>query len=143
MSNFSERLKELMEDYNLSLVELEQKIGVNHGNLSAYLSDKSLPVLNTLEKILYFFNCSADFILGLDEFPCEEKLYDLLPFGDRLRQILFEKKISQEKLKRELPVSGSVLYKWITGKSSPVCSSLIKLATYLDCSVDYLIGRRR
>lgn len=143
MSNFSERLKELLEDFNLRLSDLEAKLGINHGNLSDYLAGKSLPLLNTLEKFLYFFDCSADFLLGLDEIPCDEKLYPILPFGERLSQILSAKKISQEKLKRELPVSASVLYKWISGKSSPTSTSLIRLACYLDCSVDSLIGRRR
>ena len=88
-------------------------------------------------------NCSADYALGLAEIDVEEKLCKALPFGERLRAILNEKGISQERLKRELPASGSVVYKWVSGKSSPYPSTLIRLAKYLDVSVDYLIGRVR
>jgi len=54
---------------------------------------------------------------------------------------LKELKISQEQLKRDLNVSSSVIYKWISGKSEPSTTSLIRLACYFECSVDYLIGR--
>ena len=102
-----------------------------------------MPTYESLKKLLIVFNCSADFLLGIDEFPTEETLYPLLPFANRFKDVLAKKNISQERLKRELPVSASVLYKWTSGKNTPSAISLVRLAKYLDCSVDYLIGRRR
>lgn len=143
MSNFAERLKELMEDNNLIIVDLARKINMNHGNVGSFIAGNHLPTYGILVKFLYFFDCSADFILGLDEIPTEETLYPVLPFHERLRQVLREKKISGEKLKRDMHVSGSVYYNWTSGKALPTSASLIRLAEYLDCSIDYLIGRRR
>ena len=73
----------------------------------------------------------------------EQKLRRDRCIGDNLRKLRDKHNISQEKLKRELPVSGSVLYRWVSGKSLPTPTSLIRLSEYLDCSVDFLIGRRR
>ena len=143
MSNFVERLKEFIEDSNLTQRELESKVGVSKSTLSEYINDKSTPLYNTLIKLLCYFDCSADYLLGLDEFPTEEKLYPPLPFKDQFKKILKEKHISQSKLQNDLKVSRSVPYKWISGKAEPTAPTLITLAKYFDCSVDYLIGRRR
>lgn len=82
-------------------------------------------------------------MLGRTDIPTEEPLHPVPPFGERLRFILESFAVSQEKLKRELPVSGSVLYRWLSGKNQPSTESLIRLADYFGCSVDYLIGRIR
>ena len=143
MSNFKERLTEFMQDFAITQAKLEETTGIPQSTTSDYISGICTPTYTSLVKLLYFFNCSADYLLGRTEFPTEEKLLPVLPFNERLRAILKEKKISQEKLKRDLNISSSVIYKWTSGKNQPTTNSLIKLADYLDCSVDYLIGRLR
>ena len=143
MSNFVERLKEQMQDLHLSQKTLQSEYGITSATISDFLHGKNMPTYDSLRKLLNAFNCSADFLLGIDEFPTEESLYPVLPFADRFKNVLTKKNISQERIKRELPVSASVLYKWTSGKNSPSAISLIRLAKYLDCSVDFLIGRRR
>lgn len=143
MSVFIERLSEYMQERNLTQKVLESKYGIPSSTISALLLGKNMPGYNTLTKLLTIFNCSADFLLGVDEFPTEETLYPVIAFSERFKAILSEKKISQERVKKELSISASVIYKWVSGQSSPCATSLIRLAEYLDCSVDYLIGRRR
>jgi len=124
-------------------MELQNKCGVSHASTSLFLLGKAMPTYTSLVKLLTFFDCSADYLLGLDEFPTEEKLYTPLPFKDQFKKILKEKKVSQYKLQNDLKISRSVTYKWISGKAEPIAHTLITLAKYFDCSVDYLIGRRR
>lgn len=143
MSNFIERMKEYMIDLHLTQKELEGKYNLPNATISGFLHGKTMPTYQTLIKLLDVFNCSADFLLGREEYPTEETLYPVQPFCQRFRQVLLEKNISQEKLKRELNISSSVLYKWLIGKNQPSASSLIRLAEFLDCSIDYLIGRRK
>lgn len=81
--------------------------------------------------------------MGLTDIPTEEPLHPVLPFGERLRGLLKAQRISQAKLIRDLPVSSAVPFKWLSGKNFPSMESLVRLAEYLDCSVDYLIGRVR
>ena len=100
-----------------------------------------MPYFEHFVALLDFFNCSADYLLGLTELHTEEPLHPVPPFNKRLREILKEYNTSQGKLIRELPVSASVLYYWLSGKRQPTIPMLIKLAEYFDCSVDYLIGR--
>lgn len=143
MLNFVERLKELMKDESLSKIELSRKTGIIHTTISGIYSGKHSPNYNSFIKIMLFFDCSADYLLGKDEIHTEEKLYNPQPFSLRLREMLKEKSISQEKLKRDLNLSGSVLYKWLSNKAQPSMHSLVELSKYFDCSVDYLIGRRK
>lgn len=143
MSKFVERLKEMMADENLSQIGLSKKTGIIHTTLSGLLSKKHTPNYKSFISIMLYFDCSADYLLGLTEIHTEEKLYPPQPFNQNLRKILREKGVSQEKLKRDLSISGSVLFKWLKGIAQPSMHSLIELARYFDCSVDYLIGRRK
>ena len=143
MSKFSERLKECMQELGVNQSQLAERTGIQHTNISDFLSNKHLPSYENLMKLLQTFDCSADYLLGLTEIHTEEKLYPPLLFSERLRFLLQNYQISQERLKRELPVSGSVLYKWVSGKSTPSTESLLRLANYFQCPVDYLLGRIR
>ena len=141
MSNFSECLKECIIEKEISQSKLAESTGISHCNISSFISGKHLPYFEHFVALLDFFNCSADYLLGLTELHTEEPLHPVPPFDKRLREILKEYNTSQGKLIRELPVSASVLYYWLSGKRQPTIPMLIKLAEYFDCSVDYLIGR--
>ena len=136
-----ETLKELIEEHNLTQLELSVKTGIPNGNISNYLSHVHTPNFENFVKLLYHFNCSADYLLGLTEFPSNETLHPVPPFHKRLREVLKERKMSQNELRLRLDVSTSVMYKWTSGKSLPLLESIIRIANALDCSVDYLIGR--
>jgi transcriptional regulator with XRE-family HTH domain len=132
-----------MTEYNYNQVEVEKITGIMHTNISDFLSGKHLPSFENLVKLIDCFNTSADYFLGLDDIPTTEKLCEILPFNERLRYVLKYFSVSQEKLKKDLFISSSVVYKWVSGKSLPSIESLVKLAEYFDCSVDFLIGRVR
>ena len=141
MSKLSERIHEYMQELEYTQVKLAEITGITNTNISNFLLEYHTPSYKHFVQLLYAFDCSADYLLGLTEIHTEENLNEVPPFSIRLRFILKTYGVSQEKLKRELPVSGSVLYKWTSGKSNPSTESLIRLAEYFGCSVDYLIGR--
>ena len=143
MSKLSERIKEYLQEMDLTQLAFSEKADVGNTLISNFTLDLHNPRYENFIKMLYAFNCSADYLLGLTDLHTEEKLYPVLPFGERLRTLLKEHKITQDTLKQKLPVSGSVLYKWLSGKNAPSTTSLIRLAEFFDCSVDYLIGRTR
>ncbi len=143
MSKFINRLNEYIQEAELTLTEIEKRTNIKHSNLSEYLSDKHLPSYENLLALLELFACSADYLLGLDEIHTEEPLHPPLPFGVRLRTIMKEQNVSQGKMIREMKISSSALYNWLCGKTLPSTDRLIRIAEYLECSVDYLIGRRR
>lgn len=56
--------------------------------------------------------------------------------------ILKNKNISAYKIAKETGISESLFSKWKKKPTSEISSSnLTRIADYLDCSVDYLLGR--
>lgn len=143
MSNFSKRLFEFMKEHNLNASQLADKLGVSHTCIGRYINGERTPAFPCFVNMLYLFNCSADYLLGLTELHTEESLHIVPPFKDSLRALLKERNITQAQLIADLPVSSAVPYKWLSGINTPSVESLIRLAEYFDCSVDYLIGRIR
>ena len=143
MSNFSKRLLEFMAEHNLTAKSLAERLGVSHTCIGRYINEERTPNFSCFIDMLYLFNCSADYLLGLTDLHTEEPLHPVAPFGERLRALLKERKITQAKLIEGLSVSSAVPYKWLKGINQPSMESLIQLAEYLECSVDYLIGRVR
>lgn len=60
---------------------------------------------------------------------------------DNLFKMISEKGITQSKLAENTSISTGNISDWKKGKSMPSAIKLDELATYFDCSVDYLLGR--
>ncbi|EGT4106351.1 helix-turn-helix transcriptional regulator [Clostridioides difficile] len=62
--------------------------------------------------------------------------------GDNISQILRKRNIKPYKLAKELEIDESGLYKIIRNeKKNPTINTLIKIADYLDVTLDELVGR--
>lgn len=62
--------------------------------------------------------------------------------GDSISQILRKRDIKPYKLAKELNIDASGLYKLLKNKNSnPTIDTLIKLADFLDITLDELVGR--
>ena len=61
---------------------------------------------------------------------------------ERIMKILEERNITGYRLSKEIGISKSLPGKWKAYPSSKISSDiLVSIADYLDCSVDYLLGR--
>lgn len=63
-STFSNRLKSLRKELNLTQSILADKLGIVRTAVTNYETGRALPDPNTLEKIAEIFNVSTDYILG-------------------------------------------------------------------------------
>lgn len=61
-------------------------------------------------------------------------------FGDRLKELRKEKKITQPELANMLGVTFSTVSAWEVGKAQPSYDILVKLAQYFGVTTDYLLG---
>lgn len=142
MSKLSEQLSELMAEDGYTQTALAAAMNTSRAKISLYLSGKSTPDFKYLVAIADFFNCSADYLVGLTDYPKRDGVYKpAQPFGARLREILNQKGISQYYFIKSTGFSWNTLHNWLTGKSLPSAEKLLKLAEYFNCSVDYLLGR--
>lgn len=61
-------------------------------------------------------------------------------FKDILRDLRVDKKISQDKLSKDLRLSKGIISMWENGLREPTMTSLILLSQYFGVSIDYLVG---
>lgn len=61
---FSERLKNLMDEANLTAAQLAEKIGVDENVINNLLSKNINCGVDILRKLVDFFDISTDYILG-------------------------------------------------------------------------------
>lgn len=62
--DFAIRLKELREQKGVTQAELAQALGVGTSTIGMWESTKRTPSAKTLNKLLKYFNCSIDYLLG-------------------------------------------------------------------------------
>ncbi|MDE6586352.1 MAG: helix-turn-helix domain-containing protein [Clostridia bacterium] len=142
MSNLSEQLTELMNEDGYTQSTLAEAMKTPRAKISLYLSGKSVPNYKYLVAFINFFNCSADFLIGLKDYPNRDVPYKpVQPFNIRLREILKQKGKTQKSLIEVKHFSWNTLHGWLTGKSLPSVDNLKKLAKFFDCSVDFILGR--
>lgn len=64
-------------------------------------------------------------------------------FKDIFVQILQSRGITAYKVAKETNIPQGQMNKYKNGKGIPTAENLIKIANYLDCSIDFLLGRTR
>ena len=143
LSNFVENLSALMAEQHLNAPALAKAIATDRSNITRYLKGERLPKFQIFIALLEYFNVSADVLLGLKEYVNETHFLPLPPFGERLREVMKETKTTQYKIELDEKISGNSMYQWLNGESLPTVYNLVKLAKYMDISVDYLLGRVR
>ena len=62
-------------------------------------------------------------------------------FGQKLKELRTENKMSQQKVAKEINFSQSVLCDWENEKAEPTISAVIAIANYFHVSIDELLGR--
>lgn len=143
LSKFVERMNEFMLLNSLNATKLAEKTGVARSTICGLLRKEHLPSTAALVAFVEYFDCAADYLLGLvDDYPENLKFAKpKTPFGERFRLLLKETQVSQYYLTKCHKISGNLLYKWLNNEAIPSVYNLIKLSKALNISVDCLLGR--
>ena len=143
MSKFAENLLALMLERGLNAPKLANIIETDRTNITRYLRGERLPKFKVFVALLEYFNVSADVLLGRLDYVETKVFLEVQPFGDTLRRVMNETKTTQYRIEKDLGISGGTMYNWLTNKSLPNVHNLMKLADYMEVSVDYLLGRNK
>lgn len=141
VDNFVNTLNDLLIENELSQSEFSEKIGTTPATVSRYLSEKQFPEVELSIKIADRFNCSLDFLFGRSDENKPKSFCKCPPFAERFLFLLQYFKINQSKLRKKTAISKSAMYYWSSGKRKPTMESIIKLANYFNCSIDFILGR--
>ena len=143
LSIFAERLSELIFDEKINSNLLAQKVGCDRSTITRYLSANKMPTVETCVKIANYFECSLDYLFGLEDNFYPQSFYELVPFSDRLPVLLKFFNISRYRLEKLTGFSESTLFYWSKGKTKPTIEKIIKLARTLNTSIDFILGRTK
>lgn len=143
LSKFAERLKEFMDEKGLKAPALARELNTDRSNITRYLRGERAPQYANFLAMVNYFNCSADYLLGLVDYPPQNvTLHEpRQPFKDRFRYVIEFCGFNQYKLEQSDEFAGSAIFHWLAGNKLPSVESLVNLAKFLGCTVDFLIGR--
>lgn len=141
--NIKESLQDLMLKNDLNLVSFSREIKIEYKTLANYAQGVFAPNLKNAIKIVDFFGCSLDFLVGIsDEEDFGNYSTPTLNFYEIHKKELKSQNITHYRLTKDTDINVNDVAKWKTG-SIPTLYNLIKIADYLGVSIDSLIGREK
>ena len=71
----------------------------------------------------------------------EEEFRQRPPFPEQLTFLLKHFNVTKYRMEKDTGLAEKTVNRWHNGKTQPTVDSLIRLAKYFDCSVDFILGR--
>ena len=131
-----------MTEDGYTRLTLAQAMNTNAAKFLGFMKDESFPSFCTFLSLTEFFHCSADFLIGLSDYPKREARYSPAPpFCKQLNKLMLAEKLSIYELHAGTGLSDSVIRKWLKGQLLPSLPSLLRLVQFLDYPLDYILGR--
>ena len=130
-----------MEEVEIKAPALARLTGIDASTILTLLRGDGLPYVDTLVTLADYFKCSTDYLLGLTDRLTEENFKQRPPFAEQLTFLLNHFKVTKYRLEKQTGFSEKTVNRWHNGKTQPTVDSLIRLAKYFDCSVDFVLGR--
>ena len=140
LSIFGERLQDIIFDYNLSVPGLATLINVPKSTIYRYTTGKFLPSLKIALKLSQLFNCTLDYLFGIEEENRATNLTILSSFSKRLTELMETRKITVLHIEKNTGIDSRNIYYWLKNRQ-PTIENVYVLSRYFGCSMDYLIGR--
>ena len=141
IEKLSERLEDLIRDKGMDNKTFAREVGVPESCISYFINSLRMPTITTLVKISDYFNCSADYVLGITE-NTNSSFKVCPPFSERLQYLIeFYKYPSPKSFRKDLNLSKSRFNEWLKGTRVPSLDNIIKISEGLECSVDFVLGR--
>ena len=136
----NECLSELLKEHSMSADALARQIGLSGSIVRRWRRKTPAIKLEHLLRVAEYFKCSLDFLCGR---VAEDKGFnkEAKPnFAAKIKTVIAESKIPIERVSKETEIDRSNIYDWLNGVSMPTTTSLIRLAEYFKCTIDYLVG---
>lgn len=125
---------------NITINQFSKQIGIVERAIAKWMTLEYFPNIDCVIKVADYFNCSVDYLFGLTDKPsiCISKMP--VTFIARFKMLISDHKLTAYRIAKDCNIGESAISKWQKGVY-PKTKTLIILAKYFSCSVDYLIGR--
>ncbi len=147
LSNFSGRLDELIFERSierkLDAKTLAKQLGVEGSTITRYLRAERAPTVENLVMLANYFQCTTDFLLGRENCNRLQTFNSCPPFNEQIIKVLEYYGYSCYRFSIEANIHQSRVYAWKSGKRLPTLDSVLKIADFFECSVDFVLGREK
>ena len=140
---FAERLKDLLIENDLKPTALANLINCKRPTVYRYLNAIEIPTLEMSIQLANLFNCTMENLLGLEIDNYTNEFLPCPPFNEQFKYILKYFGVTKYKLCKTTGIAESAIYYWANGKTQPSLESIVRIAEYLNCPIDFVIGRTR
>jgi transcriptional regulator with XRE-family HTH domain len=140
LSVFVEIISDYLIKENITVNQFSKRIGVAERAVAKWMSTEYFPTINCAVKVADCCNCSVDYLFGLNRSPFICVGEKSASFNNRFNELLSKRKITPYRVAKDCKIGESAISKWKKGVY-PKTETLISLAVYFSCSIDYLIGR--
>lgn len=141
LSNFSERLSELLFERQLNSTSFARIVGCDRNTIISYLNGTKKPSLLALLRMADFFEVTTDFLLGIESESYARTFLPCPPFSERLPYLCSYFGKSRYWLCKTTHLAESAVDYWIKGVTLPSVESLVRIAEAFGCSVEFVLGR--
>lgn len=139
--SFSERLKEVMLEKNLTADIISKDINVVPSAICKWCTMTSIPSLENLIALADYLNYTTDYLLGLKDISDISTFKKAPVFSTQLKIIFNTFSTTEYKVSKATNISRSRFHGWLSGRNVPLVDNIVKLAMYFECTTDYIIGR--
>ena len=141
MTDFQDRLTELLQDNNLTKQQFSKNINKRLSTINEYFLNDYYPQIDLAITIANYFGVSLDYLFGLSDKKENTNKNDK-PFFENFDTIVKTNNKSILNTMLDMNFKESNYYRWKAGKI-PKTNNLLTIAKYFDVSLDYLIGNRK
>lgn len=148
LDKFSKRLKELMELEGLSKRALSLRLHVDRKSIRLWLNGVYFPRYDALIKLSLYFKVWINYLVGIDDhignrFKDSGIELNAVPayFCETLKKYMQEKRLTKYAVAKKIRTDQKTLTKWLTQGSMPETATVIKIAQWMNVSLDELLGR--
>lgn len=138
---FVDRLLGLCAEKQLGLMRLARELNTTKATVSRYCGGRRAPTVEMLVAIADYFGVTTDYLLGLERESSHTVFVKRPPFSERLAFLLRRYGLTVYRLEKETRINEETVYGWQKGEHEPRTDSLMRLAKYLRCSTDFVLGR--
>lgn len=141
MPKFVENLNYLISEKEITCKRLSEEIGIREPTICRYRNGINTPSLTNFIKFADYFNCSVDYLIGIEEEKFNQNFKPCPPISERMAALPEVFKMSAYKFCRKVEIPETSFYEWKNGSSEPSIYSILKIAKHFEHSVDFILGR--
>jgi len=139
MVTFADRLKNLRNAKRLTQKQVSEDFSINVRTYRGYESGEVEPPVSGMSKLADYFGVSLDYLVGRSDNPGVSYL-TRTKFAEILEALRISKAVTQRAMAEYLGIQEHVYQLYEYDKREPSQEDLIKLASYFNVSLDYLLG---